>query len=73
MPEEKKIPFNKWIALHRPETAGLIISMYGEQVSEEEFLAEYKALGIPRTSPAKGKGIYRFLVRGGYLNHADNQ
>ena len=55
---------------HRPEIEAYIKSLWGKTVSEEEFIAGYKALGLPRTQPAKGRGIYKYLVSLGHVQTA---
>lgn len=68
MTDENRATFEIWIDAHRKETATLIKSLEGQEISESEFIAKYKSLGIARTSPAKGKGIYRFLRKVGFIN-----
>lgn len=51
----------------RPETANLIRYCEGKSITPEVFLSQYKGLGISKTSPAKGKNIYKFLKKVGYI------
>lgn len=64
---EKRFDFEAWSKGHRQETIGLLKSIENQEISMDEFVGLYKALGIPRTSPAKGRGIYRFIKRVGFI------
>lgn len=52
---------------HRPETTALLLELAGHEMGEAAFILKYKALGLTRMSPAKGRGLYRFLVRKGII------
>lgn len=65
--EEKKFDFEVWSKGHRAETMGLLKSIENQEISMDEFIGLYKALGVPRTSPSKGRGIYRFIKKVGFI------
>lgn len=58
---------NKYTARMRPETASMIRYCEGKNIELAVFLSQYKGLGISKTSPAKGKNIYKFLKKVGYI------
>lgn len=65
--EEKRFDFETWSKGHRPETVQFLKSIENQEISMDEFVGLYKALGIERTSPAKGRGIYRFIKKVGFI------
>lgn len=65
--DEKRFDFEAWSRGHRQETVGLLKSIENQVISMDEFVGRYKALGIARTSPAKGRGIYRFIKKVGFI------
>lgn len=64
---EQTFDFEVWSKGHREETVNFLRSIAGKQIAMDEFVGFYKALGIARTSPAKGRGIYRFLKRVAFI------
>ncbi len=53
---------------HRPEIEAYIETCRGKAVSCEQFVAGYKALGLPRTAPTKGRMLYKFLIETGVIS-----
>ncbi len=51
----------------RPRVQAYIFSIQGMTLTQEQFINGYKALGLPRTSPAKGRGLYKFLVEENFI------
>lgn len=70
MSEEKNkkvFVFEEWAEGHRPETVLYLKSLRATTVSLDDFIRGYKKLGLLRTSPSKGRGLYKYLVKVGYF------
>lgn len=57
----------KLFTAHRPEIDAYIEACRGHAMSVEDFIIGYRALGLPRTSPAKGRVLYKWLTRTGVI------
>jgi len=59
--------FTEWLLKNRPEVQALIASIEGNEMSQGEFVTRFTELGIPRLAPSKGRNMFNFLVKIGYL------
>lgn len=64
--------WTQWILRHRPEVQAFLASVEGMEMDQSSFVARFTELGLPRTAPSKGRRIFDFLVRVGFIR-SNNQ